>query len=100
MGNLTVKTSNLAVTATYENAEKQLKFELNYNQDMNTKSLLNLNGSVYAPIEKGTYIGGFYGAPKDSVMQYNFNNITDLTKMNDIVACVQEIETLISNDGE
>jgi hypothetical protein len=37
MGNLTVKTSNLAVTATYENAEKQLKFELNYNQDMNTK---------------------------------------------------------------
>lgn len=100
MGNLTVKTSNLAVTATYENAEKQLKFELNYNKDMDTKILLNLNGSVYAPIEKGTYIGGFNGASKGGVMQYNFNNITDLTKMNDIVACVQEIETLISNDGE
>jgi len=53
---------------------------------------------VYAPIEKGTYIGGFYGAPKDSVMQYNFNNITDLTKMNDIVACVQDIESLIKNE--
>lgn len=98
MGNLTVKTSNLAVTATYENAEKQLKFELNYNKDMDTKSLLNLNGSVNAPIEKGTYIGGFYGAPKDGVMQYNFSNITDLTKMNDIVSCVQEIESLIKNE--
>ena len=98
MGNLTVKTSNLAVTATYENAEKQLKFELNYNKDMDTKILLNLNGSVYAPIEKGTYIGGFYGASKDGVMQYNFNNITDLTKMSDIVACVQEIESLIKNE--
>jgi hypothetical protein len=98
MGNLTVKTSNLAVTATYENAEKQLKFELNYNKDMDTKILLNLNGSVYAPIEKGTYIGGFYGAPKDGVMQYNFSNITDLTKMSDIVSCVQEIESLIKNE--
>jgi hypothetical protein len=98
MGNLTVKTSNLAVTATYENAEKQLKFELNYNKDMDTKSLLNLNGSVNAPIEKGTYIGGFYGAPKDGVMQYNFSNITDLTKMSDIVSCVQEIESLIKNE--
>jgi hypothetical protein len=98
MGNLTVKTSNLAVTATYENAEKQLKFELNYNKDMDTKSLLNLNGSVNAPIEKGTYIGGFYGAPKDGVMQYNFSNITDLTKMDDIVSCVQEIESLIKNE--
>jgi hypothetical protein len=98
MGNLTVKTSNLAVTATYENAEKQLKFELNYNKDMDTKSLLNLNGSVNAPIEKGTYIGGFFGAPKDSVMQYNFSNITDLTKMSDIVSCVQEIESLIKNE--
>jgi hypothetical protein len=86
------------VTATYENAEKQLKFELNYNNDMDTKSLLNLNGSVNAPIEKGTYIGGFYGAPKDGVMQYNFSNITDLTKMSDIVSCVQEIESLIKNE--
>ena len=98
MGNLTVKTSNLAVTATYENAEKALKIELSYNEDTNTKDLINITGSVFSPIEKGAYIGGYNGYSKDGVMQYNFNNILDLTKMNDIVACVQEIESLIKNE--
>jgi hypothetical protein len=96
MGTLNITSSNLAVSANYENQEKELYFNLNYTLDTEAKTLISINGSVFSPSKNGTYIGGFNGNLKGDGLQYNFNGIIDLSKMADIVTCVQEIEQLIN----
>jgi hypothetical protein len=98
MGTLNITSSSMAVSANYENQEKELYFNLNYTLDAETQSLISINGSVFSPSKSGTFIGSYNGNLKGDGMQYNFNGIVDLTKMDDIVSCVQEIESLIKNE--
>lgn len=95
MGTITEKSRSLSVTADYTNEDVRLNISLNYRKDALTDALVNMEGQVYTS-DTNEYIGSFTGGMRNGKMQYSFSGIEDLSRLSDLVACIQDIEEQIS----
>lgn len=99
MGTIKVNSCSVSTNASYENTELGIAIALNYNEDKTSGALVSINGSM-TDKATGGYIGSFNGIRQNSQMSYSFSGITDIKRLNDIEACLQDIESQIASQNE
>lgn len=94
MGKITITSSKLNKTFTYEN--ENLLITGNYQVDSQSGELQNVQGSAYRNQsgEQGQYIGNFNGYSRDGEIKYS---VTDMTRRDSAMVwdAIDEIEAYI-----
>lgn len=100
MGTFNVTSSNLNNQYKYSN--DTLIVIGNYNQDVTTTTLLNVNGSAYrknAQGEQGDYIGNFSGTMRNGEILYSLSEMSRHDS-NAVWDAIDEIEPYILGENE
>lgn len=98
MGTIEIKSKTLRGIGDYTNAELGMFITVDYSKNGVGGKWIGITGAVWTPDKEGTMIGNFYGNMLNDEMQYNFNNIKDISKMADLVTCINEIIQLIDEE--
>ncbi len=97
MGTLVIKSQRLSTSANYEDSERNLIIDANYEQDPTNGTLNMLSGSVNDSGDQKTYIGNFNSRLVNGELQFNFSSIMDLTRLGDVAASVNALKNEITS---
>lgn len=98
MGTFTIKSSTLK--RSYEYVDNNVIVRGNYETNASDNSLVSVDGQVSNKDAKETYIGNFYGSPRDGGIDYDLSQMSraDSNKVWDAIDGIEP--NLVDNNEE
>lgn len=97
MGKIEEKSRVLLVNLIY--TDDNFKINVTYRQDLITKQVTQIDGTVFSNDTLNTNLGSFNGRNENDKMKYSFNNIS-LDNLVLVVSAIEEIERSINPKDE
>ena len=97
MGKIEEKSRVLLVNLIY--TDDNFKINVTYRQDLITKQVTQIDGTVFSNDTLNTNLGSFNGRNENDKMKYSFNSIS-LDNLVPVVSAIEEIERSINPKDE